>query len=82
MISRRFFPNDRGHAYRFLGSPTALLTLLPPDSAEEEAKDFFGVVEAVGLAVGLAVDSAVDSAVAQAQGLAPGLAAEDLAQAH
>ena len=62
-----------------LGSPIALLTLLPLDSAAEEAKDFFGVVEAVGLAVGLAVDSAVDSAGARAQGLALALGAAGLA---
>ena len=40
MISRRFFPNDRGRAYRFLDFPTALLTLLPLDSGAAAEEDF------------------------------------------
>ena len=79
MISRRFFPNDRGHAYRFLDSPTALLTLFPLDSGA--AEDFSSALAAVAGAEEAEVGLAVAQAVAQAVGLAPGLAAEGLAVA-
>jgi hypothetical protein len=45
MISRRFFPNDRSHAYRFLDSPTALLMLSPLDSGAA-AEGFFAALKA------------------------------------